>query len=160
MLIAIDDLQWVDDLSLGLIHYLLQAAAATRQALIVIAAARPAPIAATFSAGIDVIVPAGQRVQIELGPLALQEGLSLAHALNANLGDSAAAELWRRARGGPRDDLEAAGVEFRVVPDTGHMMALQNPRGLAATIAEILAESWPRDQSREPVARYVPVAGA
>jgi hypothetical protein len=43
MLLAIDDLQWVDDLSLGLIHYLLQAAAATRQALIVIAAARPAP---------------------------------------------------------------------------------------------------------------------
>ena len=45
---------------------------------------------------------------------------------------------------GPRDDLEAAGVEFRVVPDTGHMMGLQNPRGLAQTIAEILAESWPR----------------
>jgi len=54
MLIAIDDLQWVDDLSLGLIHYLLQAAAATRQALIVIAAARPAPIAATFGASLDV----------------------------------------------------------------------------------------------------------
>lgn len=45
---------------------------------------------------------------------------------------------------GPRDDLEAAGVEFKVVPDTGHMMGLQNPRGLAQTIAEILAESWPR----------------
>ena len=101
MLIAIDDLQWVDDLSLGLIHYLLQAAAATRQALIVIAAARPAPIAATFGASLDVIVPAGQRVKIELGPLALQEGLSLAHALNADLGDADAAELWRRARGSP-----------------------------------------------------------
>jgi DNA-binding CsgD family transcriptional regulator len=101
MLIAIDDLQWVDDLSLGLVHYLLQAAVATRHALIVIAVARPAPIAATFGASIDVIVPAEQRVQIELGPLALDDGLSLAHALNANLGDAAATELWRLARGSP-----------------------------------------------------------
>jgi len=101
MLIAIDDLQWVDDLSLGLVHYLLQAANATRHALIVIAAARPAPIAATFGASIEVIVPAGQRVQIQLGPLALEDGLSLAHALNANLGDVAATELWRRAGGSP-----------------------------------------------------------
>jgi pimeloyl-ACP methyl ester carboxylesterase len=45
---------------------------------------------------------------------------------------------------GPRDDLEGAGVRFRVVPDTGHMMALQNPSGLAGTIAGILADSWPR----------------
>lgn len=101
MLIAIDDLQWVDDLSLGLVHYLLQAAVATHHALIVIAVARPAPIAATFGASIDVIVPAEQRVQIELGPLALEDGLSLAHALDAHLGDAAAAELWRRSRGSP-----------------------------------------------------------
>jgi hypothetical protein len=42
---------------------------------------------------------------------------------------------------GPRDDLEAAGVRFKVVPDTGHMMGIQNPSGLAQAIAEILAES-------------------
>src|SRR3990170_681478 len=101
MLIAIDDLQWVDDLSLGLVHYLLQAAAATRHALIVIAAARPAPTAVTFGASIDVVVPDERRVHFELGPLALEDGLSLAHALNANLGDAAAAELWSRARGSP-----------------------------------------------------------
>ncbi len=52
--------------------------------------------------------------------------------------DGAESEPW-----GPRDDLEAAGVEFRVVPDTGHMMGIQNPRGLAHAIAEILVESWP-----------------
>lgn len=100
-LIAIDDLQWVDDLSLGLVHYLLQAAAASGDPLIVIAAARPSPAAAAFAAGADTVVPADRRADIELGPLALEEGVSLAHALDARLGDVEAAELWRRARGSP-----------------------------------------------------------
>jgi DNA-binding CsgD family transcriptional regulator len=101
MLIAIDDLQWVDDLSLGFVHYLLQAAAASGNPLIVIAAARPSPAAATFAAGLDAVVPADRRAHIELGPLALEEGVSLVHSLDANLGDAEAAELWRRARGSP-----------------------------------------------------------
>ena len=53
--------------------------------------------------------------------------------------DGAESEPW-----GPRNDLEAAGVQFKVVPHTGHMMAIQNPSGLAQAIAEILAESWVR----------------
>ncbi len=101
MLIAVDDLQWVDELSLGLVHYLLQAAAAGGNALIVIAAARPSPTVATFAAGLDAIVPAGRRAHIELGPLALEEAVSLVHALDANLDDAKAADLWRRARGSP-----------------------------------------------------------
>ena len=101
MLIAIDDLQWVDDLSLGLVHYLLQAAATSGNPLVVIAAARPSATAATFAAGLDAVVPAGRRAHIELGPLALDEGVSLVHALDANLGDAEAADLWRRARGSP-----------------------------------------------------------
>lgn len=48
--------------------------------------------------------------------------------------DGAESESW-----GPRDDLEAAGIGFKVVPNTGHMMGIQNPGGLAQTIAEILA---------------------
>ena len=42
----------------------------------------------------------------------------------------------------PRDDLDAAGVGYKVVPDTGHPMGLQNPHGLAQTVAEIVATSW------------------
>jgi len=100
-LIAIDDLQWVDELSIGLVHYLLQAAAASGNPLVVIAAARPSPTAAAFAAGLDAVVPADRRAHIELGPLALEEGLSLVRALDAKLGDAEAAELWRRARGSP-----------------------------------------------------------
>jgi hypothetical protein len=101
MLIAIDDLQWVDDLSLGLIHYVLQAAAASGSELIVIAAARPSPTAGIFAAALDALVPADRRAHIELGPLALEEGVSLVQALDARLGGGEAADLWRRARGSP-----------------------------------------------------------
>jgi pimeloyl-ACP methyl ester carboxylesterase len=40
--------------------------------------------------------------------------------------------------------LAAMGVGWRIVPGTGHAMGLQNPEGLAQTIAEVMAESWPR----------------
>ena len=91
----------MDDLSLGLIHYLLQAAAASGNPLIVIAAARPSPAAAAFAAGVDALLPADRRAHIELGPLGLEEGVSLVHALDAMVGDAEAAELWRRAQGSP-----------------------------------------------------------
>jgi pimeloyl-ACP methyl ester carboxylesterase len=43
-----------------------------------------------------------------------------------------------------KDDLAAMGVGWKVVPKTAHMMGLENPAGLAQTVAEVLAESWPR----------------
>jgi pimeloyl-ACP methyl ester carboxylesterase len=41
-------------------------------------------------------------------------------------------------------DLAAMGVGWKVVPDTGHPMGLQNPEGFAQTVAEVLAASWLR----------------
>lgn len=37
--------------------------------------------------------------------------------------------------------LEESGIGLRIVPGTGHAMGLQNPAGLAATVAEVLASS-------------------
>jgi pimeloyl-ACP methyl ester carboxylesterase len=39
--------------------------------------------------------------------------------------------------------LAEIGVGWRVVPGTGHPMGLQNPAGLAASVAEIAAVTWP-----------------
>jgi pimeloyl-ACP methyl ester carboxylesterase len=54
----------------------------------------------------------------------------------------------RGERSDPEPDLErdlaAMGVGWKVVPKTGHPMGLQNPEGLAQTIAEVLASSWLR----------------
>jgi prolyl-tRNA editing enzyme YbaK/EbsC (Cys-tRNA(Pro) deacylase) len=35
-------------------------------------------------------------------------------------------------------------VSGEVAPMTGHPMGLQNPAGLAQTVAEVLDASWPR----------------
>jgi hypothetical protein len=39
-------------------------------------------------------------------------------------------------------ELAATGVGWKVVPQTGHPMGLQNPEGLAQTIAEVIPASW------------------
>jgi len=39
-------------------------------------------------------------------------------------------------------DLEAMGFGWRIVPNAGHAMGLQNPEGFAQVIAEVLAASW------------------
>jgi pimeloyl-ACP methyl ester carboxylesterase len=40
-------------------------------------------------------------------------------------------------------DLASMGVGWRVVPDAGHPMGLQNPAGFAEVVAEVIAASWP-----------------
>jgi pimeloyl-ACP methyl ester carboxylesterase len=40
-------------------------------------------------------------------------------------------------------DLAAMGVGWKVVPETGHPMGLQNPHGLARAVAEAVLEVWP-----------------
>ncbi|HEX5591198.1 MAG TPA: AAA family ATPase, partial [Candidatus Limnocylindrales bacterium] len=99
--VGIDDLQWVDERSVALIHYLLRSASASRQPLVVVAVARPSPVAAAFSASIASDLETERRAHIELGPLPLEDGRALARAIDGHLDDVAAADLWRRAAGSP-----------------------------------------------------------
>jgi pimeloyl-ACP methyl ester carboxylesterase len=39
-------------------------------------------------------------------------------------------------------EMAAIGVGWKVIPDTGHAMGLQNPQGLAQTVREVLPASW------------------
>ena len=42
-----------------------------------------------------------------------------------------------------KEDLEASGVEYVMVPETGHQMGLQNPKSFALKIAEAIGQAAP-----------------
>lgn len=99
--LLVDDLQWIDSLSLGLVHYLLRAAEASRQPLTVIGAARPSGAAAAFRDGVAAVLPDDRQIILELLPLGLDDGLALARTLDPDLDVERATTLWRRAQGSP-----------------------------------------------------------
>lgn len=101
LVLAIDDLQWVDERSLALIHYLLRSAASERQPFVVLAVARPSPVAASFRSSVAADVAADRCALIDLGPLPLEDGRFLVRAIDNRLDDAAAADVWRRAAGSP-----------------------------------------------------------
>ena len=171
LVIGIDDLQWVDDQSLGLIHYLLRAAGPAHQPLGVLAVSRPSRPAVGFHSTLEGGLPPERRVFVELGPLPLEDGLSLARAIDGNLSEAAAGALWRRARGSPfwLDALARSGGDaepseliaerFRALStDSGALLAALAVGArpfLIDEIAELLgwAVSRTRQASTELVAR-------
>ena len=96
-LLLIDDLQWVDELSYALAHFLLRAAVESRQRLVVYAARRRGGRGGEFT---DSLIGAPVDV-LELAPLDREHGIDLACELNADLDRDAAATLWERAEGSP-----------------------------------------------------------
>ena len=40
--------------------------------------------------------------------------------------------------------MASIGVATRIVPNAGHPMGLQNPLGLAETVADAVVAAWPR----------------
>lgn len=101
ILFAVDDLQWVDERSLALLHYLLRAGEAARRSIVVVAAARPSAAAASFRASIEGELPDERRASLELGPLALEAGRALVREIDRELDEAGADDLWRRAGGLP-----------------------------------------------------------
>jgi DNA-binding CsgD family transcriptional regulator len=95
--LVVDDLQWVDELSLALCHYLIRAAHESGQRLVVFAATRPGGSGVALA---DALPP--ERVSwIELAPLSRDEGIELVRGLDATLDRDLAVELWERAKGSP-----------------------------------------------------------
>lgn len=135
-LLIIDDIQWIDQRSLALLVYLLKAAETTHRTLIVVAAARPSPEAAVFGAAIGTEMPVARRALVELGPLALDDGVSLVRAIDPGIDETAAAELWQRASGSPFW-LDALARHAR--SDDRTMLIGDRLRGLSADAGALLA---------------------
>jgi DNA-binding CsgD family transcriptional regulator/tetratricopeptide (TPR) repeat protein len=102
VLVAVDDLQWVDEVSLGLLHYLVRAAEMGGLPLAFVAASRPSAAARSLAGSLGRVVADPRRfAQIRLRPLDREAGIRLAMELSPALDAAAAAEVWRRADGSP-----------------------------------------------------------
>lgn len=100
LLVVIDDLQWVDRLSLALCQYLVRGAVADRWPLAVLAASRPSPDTAPFVHGLRSLLEE-TFAEISLGPLDRTDAIALARQLSPSLDDGAAERLHERAAGSP-----------------------------------------------------------
>jgi hypothetical protein len=101
LVLAVDDLQWIDAQSMALLHYLVRAAESSARPLVVLAASRHSAAAATFAEGIDGVLPDARRRTIDLRSLPRDDGVALALAIDAGLSESTAEAVWRRAAGSP-----------------------------------------------------------
>jgi DNA-binding CsgD family transcriptional regulator len=136
-LVLVDDLQWIDELSLALCHYLVRAAQTTGQPLALIAVARPSSDAESFAASLRQLLPPEHLREIDLGPLADAEALELIKQLAPDLGDVAARSLADRSAGSPfwlEALVRTGGAEI----DAGRLVTARL-RGASADAAALLA---------------------
>jgi DNA-binding CsgD family transcriptional regulator len=135
--LLMDDLQWVDDLSLTLCHYLARAAEGTGQRLALIAAARASAQATAFAGSLSHFVPAERLTMLELGSLSAEEALELVVTLAPALPREDAKRVAQRAGGSPfwvEALVRTAGAEA----DAGQLVTARL-RGVSAGSAALLS---------------------
>lgn len=98
----VDDLQWVDPMSVALCHFIVRATAGSGRGLAVVVASRPSPASDRFASalasaiGDDAILPA-----LHLRPLDRDDGVRLVIQGAGDLDRREAIALWERAGGSP-----------------------------------------------------------
>ena len=102
LLLIVDDLQWVDGESAGLLHYLVRAAESGRQPFAVLAAARTSYRSGSVLRSLrGVVAEPARTVSVELGPLDRGAALRLVREVAPDLDGPAAEEIRRRGEGSP-----------------------------------------------------------
>jgi DNA-binding CsgD family transcriptional regulator len=135
--IAVDDLQWVDELSLALCHYLVRGAETSGPPLALIAVGRPSPNTTSFASSLAQVLPAERCGSLELGPLASDEARELVKTLAPKLAEPEALELAERSAGSPfwlEALVRTAGADV----DAGRLVTARL-RGASADAGDLLA---------------------
>jgi DNA-binding CsgD family transcriptional regulator/tetratricopeptide (TPR) repeat protein len=136
-LLTIDDLQWVDERSLALCHYLVRAASDREQRLAIFAAARSAGPGREFLQWLEHALSPERVTSLELGGLSREDGVELVRSVAPALDDATAAELWGRARGSPFW-LEALARTAGTDPGAAQLLPARL-RGVSADSTSLLA---------------------
>lgn len=98
VLLVVDDVQWVDDLSVALVHYLLRAGVGDVRLL---CAGRPDPRTRRFVDDVSRLLDAHGVAEVGLTALGRGDGMQMAMNVDPRLGESQAGEIWERAGGLP-----------------------------------------------------------
>jgi DNA-binding CsgD family transcriptional regulator/tetratricopeptide (TPR) repeat protein len=101
ILLILDDLHWIDELSLALCSYLVRSAETEQIGLAVICASRPTGGSAVFLDSLSQELGSERVVAVELGPLERAEGDQLIAQLAPQLSAMRADELWTQSKGSP-----------------------------------------------------------
>lgn len=139
-LVLVDDVQWIDDLSLALCHYLARAAHDPGEPLALIAGGRPSSASVSLAESLVQLLPPERLRRLELGPLASGEALELVGLLEPGLSQGAARELVVRSGGSPfwlEALVQTAGAEV----DAGRLVTarLRGASGDAGGVLALLA---------------------
>jgi DNA-binding CsgD family transcriptional regulator len=101
VLLVVDDLQWVDELSLALVHYLLRGAAGEGVPLRLLAAGRGVDRSLRFADEAARLLSPSNSVTLDLAPLDTAESVELARLLDPKLSTREAERFCERAAGIP-----------------------------------------------------------
>ena len=99
--LLVDDVHWVDDTSVALLHYVVRAAATSRQTLVVVFASRPSDVALSVMGSLRRVLQPGRLLEIELGPLEREDAVRLARDLDPQVTEDRAIEAWTTSGGSP-----------------------------------------------------------
>ncbi len=98
----VDDLQWVDAMSIALLHFLVRAASGSGRGFALVVASRPSPITDRFAASLaNAIGDDAPPATIQLPPLGREEGVRFVADRSSALERGGAIDLWQRAGGSP-----------------------------------------------------------
>ncbi|MBI4261533.1 MAG: AAA family ATPase [Actinobacteria bacterium] len=150
--VLVDDLQWIDRMSLALLEYAVRAAEQEKEALALVVAARPSSEEARLDDALSRLIGDPDRVRaLELGPLDRDAGVRVSREIAPGLAESEAEELWRRARGSPFW-LEVLARSGEPGPDVGRVIStrLRQAGGDAPELLALLAVAG-RPMSRRDV---------
>lgn len=141
VLVVVDDLQWVDETTVALVHYLLRAARVDGTHVVVLAGSRPGQVASRFADAVGRLhLDPHSVLVLRLAALDRGSGVRLARDVNPSLSTQQATQVWERSSGLPFWIIELA----RAGADERQLGAALQARlaGLsadAASLAEALA---------------------
>lgn len=98
--IAVDDAQWCDEGSAGVLHHVVRGAVAQDHPLLLVLAARPSPTVAVLSDAMERL-PGARFARLPIGALDREAALALVRSLAPRLDEQEVADLATRAHGSP-----------------------------------------------------------